>query len=230
MRSRWPYSLALLGALLALSAPAAAGSGYENFTSEVRAVDPPVTGLEVEVVGGDETLELRNKSGRTVVVEGYDNEPYLRFRPDGLVERNLRSPATYLNRDRKGLTPVPASAQPRRAPQWQEVSRDGRYRWFDHRIHITAKPSSLPRRFTEATQRKKIFDWQIPLHVNRMSAQAKGTLYWDPDSDSSGGFSAGLLIAIAVAVIALIAAVIVLRSRRRPRGPDRDEKPAREAW
>ena len=37
-----------------------------------------------------------------MIVEGYEGEPYLRFSPDGTVERNRLSTATYLNDDRRG--------------------------------------------------------------------------------------------------------------------------------
>jgi hypothetical protein len=189
-----------------------------------------VPGLRLKVLGGDEFLELQNKSPSRVVVEGYDGEPYLRFDPNGVVERNRRSPATYLNADRSGLQPVPASAQPRKPPVWEVVSRDAKFRWYDHRIHLTTK--SIPRRIRDATRKIRILDWSLPLSVAGRPARAKGTLYWDPSSSSSsGGVSAGVVIAAVAAALLIVTAVVaVFRRRAGPRRPAREEGPTEEAW
>ena len=81
------------------------GRGY---VSTVAAIEPNVLGVSAFVVGGDDRLLLRNLSGRTIVVRGYDGEPYLRISPDG-VDENTRSPATYLNRERFPRGPAPAA-------------------------------------------------------------------------------------------------------------------------
>jgi hypothetical protein len=226
----------LLGALASVAlglfatATVSAGDIYENFRSEVRSVTPAVPGLRLEVLGGDEFLELQNSGRSRVVVEGYDDEPYLRFNPNGVVERNRRSPATYLNADRRGLQPVPASAQPRKPPIWEVVSRDAKFRWYDHRIHLTTK--SIPRRIRQATRKLRILDWSLPLSVADRPVRAKGTLYWDPtSSSSSGGVSAGVVIAaVAAALLIVAAAVAALRGRAGPRRAAREERPTEEAW
>ena len=63
------------------------------------------------MVGGDGFLEMAVEPGHEVVVEGYDGEPYLRFRADGTVQENQNSPATYLNRNRYAGAEVPAAIQ-----------------------------------------------------------------------------------------------------------------------
>src|SRR5205807_2783608 len=117
----------------AISAAALGADLTKHFRSDVQRISPPVTGLSARVLNRDEQLELANQSGRTVVVEGYDREPYLRFEPNGTVFENERSPATYLNRDRLGLEQIPADATPGARPVWRKVATGGRYRWFDHR-------------------------------------------------------------------------------------------------
>ena len=63
------------------------------------------------MVGGDGFLDMPVEPGHEVVVEGYDGEPYLRFRADGTVQENQNSPATYLNRNRYAGAEVPAAIQ-----------------------------------------------------------------------------------------------------------------------
>ena len=79
--------------------------------SELQGVQPPAEGLELEVAGGDRFLVLTNGTGKEVVVMGYDDEPYLRFLPNRVVEVNTRAPSKYANEDRYALQPVPAERQ-----------------------------------------------------------------------------------------------------------------------
>jgi hypothetical protein len=229
---RWTPVLCLTLGLLALPSTALAKGQFE---SRVRELRPPVSGLELKVIEGSRKLQLQNKTGGTVVVKGYDNEPYLRFQPNGVVERNSRSPATYLNVDRFGLQEPPASAKPGARPHWTKVAGNGTFVWFDHRIHLTVK--RVPRELRNVTRPKKVFDWEVPLTANGGPVRALGTLIWDPtaassSSSSSGGFP-GWIVAV-LAVLALIAVVVVVSLRRRRRGPPAtgrsEEKPAREAW
>ena len=133
-RHRLRAASALLCALWAALPARAADAGVVS-TLEVQ---PPAGGLELEVAGGDRFLPLTNGTGQAVVVKGYDDEPYLRFLPSRVVEVNTRSPSKYANEDRYALRPVPGEANSD-APRWQTVSRDGSYRWFDHRIHLMEK-------------------------------------------------------------------------------------------
>ena len=212
----------------ALLAPAIAGAAaYENFRSEAKSLQPAVSGLELKVVRGDEGLQLTNKSGQTVVVKGYDGEDYLRFNPDGTIEANQKSAATYINVDRYGLQEVPDDALPGAKPVWKKVADGGTYTWFDHRIHLTAKKP--PARFTRQKELTRIFDWKVPMTVGGTPVRATGTLYWDPNdsSDSSSGFPVWLGILIA---LALAAAVLLGVRRVRQRSTQPADKPAGEAW
>ena len=107
----------LLVALVACPAAAGHGDGAaRGYTSTVTTVTPKPDGLTVEVLQGDDQLHVRNGTGREVVIEGYEGEPYLRFAAGGGVYRNANSPATYLNKDRYGGADVPASASKTRTP------------------------------------------------------------------------------------------------------------------
>jgi hypothetical protein len=136
----WPRVAAPAAAVVVVLAPAhvalADPAGPTDFETTVVSVTPPTDVIEVEVVGGDAFLQLTVAPGNEVVVEGYQQEPYLRFRADGVVEENQRSPATYLNASRYGGGDVPAGADPRLPPDWQPVGTGGRFAWHDHRAHV----------------------------------------------------------------------------------------------
>jgi hypothetical protein len=228
-----PNRILILASLLtaAATATALAEDITESFRSTVRQIAPPVSGLEVRVLGRDDALELRNDTGRTVVVEGYDRDSYLRFRTDGTVEANRYSPATYLNRDRSGSQKVPVEANSAARPSWRRVSNEGAYRWFDHRIHIT-NPEGPPPQAQGKEGATKVNDWNVPLTVGGDRVVVRGTLYWDPESSSSDGFPFAIVAAI-VGGLALLGLLAYLWRRRTggpiPPGTGKDEA-AKEAW
>ena len=73
----------------------------------------------------DDRLQLDNRSGKTITVQGYQHEPYARLLADGTVEVNRNSPAYYLNNDRTSTGTVPPNAKPGAAPDWKIVDRTG---------------------------------------------------------------------------------------------------------
>jgi hypothetical protein len=215
--------------LIALPAPAAAKEENSNLVSEVRTVRPPVPGMELAVVEGDRFLRLENGGRAAIVVEGYDDEPYLRFQPDGTVQENARSPSKYVNEDRYGRKPVPPQAQSDAAPRWRTVSTDGTRQWFDHRIHVMTP--GTPEEVKDTSKRTKIFDWRVPMTVDGKPVAALGTLTWEPESSDSGGVSAGLIAGLVVLAAALAAGAWLLLRRRRGRpATPRPDRSGDEAW
>ena len=100
---------ALAAAIPATSAFAHAGN--PNFESLVNGVSPAIPGFTVEVLNGDDRLGVMNTGPRTVTIDGYSKDPYVRMSPDGTVAVNLRSPAYYLDQERDyGTVKVPAGA------------------------------------------------------------------------------------------------------------------------
>lgn len=168
------------GWLLAATAPALAdAAGPTNYRSRITAVetaDGEPVAVEAEVLGGDAFLVLRVPEGTAVEVPGYDDEPYLRFRADGSVEVNRRSPTHWLNEDRYGAE-VPDLAGASAEPVWRTVAADGTYAWHDHRIHWMS-PSPPPRLDTAAASAQPVFDWEVPLRVDGQSAVVRGELTW----------------------------------------------------
>jgi hypothetical protein len=231
-----PVKLATAVALLTLLVPALAQGADEpstNYETKLDAVRPAVQGLDVTTAGGDKYLVVKNETGKTVAVPGYDNEPYLRFLPNGEVDANANSPAKYLNGIRFG-TPdsvtIPIGALKGGKPKWERVADGGSYRWFDHRIHWMEKQP--PPIVKDESKQTKIFDWKVPAKVGATPVTLAGTLSWVPDSSSSSGISGGAIAAIAVGVLGvLVLALILLRRRARPLpGGPREDKPGKEAW
>ncbi len=218
---------AAMALLLAALPPAAhAHQGDPNFRSIPRGVTPAVSGVQVEVVNYDDSLQLTNRSGRTIVVEGYDGEPYVRLLPDGSVQVNRRSPAAFLNDERYGGSAVPASASANATPRWEAVDRTGRFAWHDHRVHWMGR--GTPPAVKDEALRTKVFDYEVPLRVDGRPAAVTGTLYWV--GEPGGGmppWAIGALLALAIGSVVL---VLVVRRRRAGRGAAPASRPAEEAW
>lgn len=216
---------AALALLLAVLPPAAhAHQGNPNYRSVPSGITPSQPGLQVDVVNYDDSLQLTNRSGHTVLVEGYDHEPYARLLPDGTVQVNRRSPATYLNDERYGGTPVPASASAAAAPQWQTLDRTGRFAWHDHRMHWMGR--GTPPAVKDPGVRTKIFDYAIPLRVDNRPAKLAGTLFWV--GEPGGGMPAWAIAALVALTVASV--VLVVLARRRRRRHSAASGPAEDAW
>ena len=107
--------------LVAQAAPAEAHtgdkSGPTNYETVIAGVTPAVAGLRVRSIDLSSQMELRNETGRTVVVLGYEDEPYLKVTPDDGIYLNMESPAAYLNATRTGKNSVPADVDPKAKPR-----------------------------------------------------------------------------------------------------------------
>ena len=205
-------STALALTLAAVLSPCVlAHGGNPNFRSQFRAVEPAVPGLQVQVLNYDDRLLLINRTGKTVVMQGYEREPYARLRSNGTVEVNKRSPSYYLNEERYGGTPVPASASPKAPPQWSIVSKTGRFETHDHRIHWMSKGATPPQ-VRDKDKRTKVFDWRVPIDVGPERAALTGSLFWVPSS--GGGIPTGAIVALVVLVVLTLALFLLSRRAR----------------
>ncbi len=209
---------------LALAPAASAHQGNPNYRSVIDAVSPKVSGVSLEVLNLDDRLELRNTSGRTVVVEGYNGEPYARLLADGTVQINRRSPAFYLNDDRFAQVKVPATAKPSATPQWQLVDKASRFEWHDHRIHWMSE--APPKQVTDKSEPTKVFDWKVPVRVGAERGAVTGTLFWQP---TAGGGAPVAAIA-GFGVIGVLGAAACVVGRRRRAAAERPPGAEVEAW
>lgn len=189
--------------LAALAAPAQTALAHggsdidltDNYRTRVTEV-PSIEGLAARAIGLDGTIELAWHGAGTVIVSGYQGEPYLRFDNSG-VSRNLRSPATYLNEDRYATTPVPADADPDADPQWQRLTTEPRWQWHDHRTHWMS-PAPPPAAQAEPNRTHLIYPrWELDLQVDGEPAVIAGDLTWAPPPPLLGWITLTLLSAIA---------------------------------
>jgi hypothetical protein len=205
---------AALSTLVVCSSSAAhGGGGALGFRSTVTRVTPPVPGLSVTVLDYDDRLEVRNDSGKPLIILGYQGEPYLAFR-DGHVYRNTRSPATYLNDDRFGKITLPPQADPEAAPDWELVAPREDYDWHDHRIHWMSR--TLPPKIQAAKDKPQhVFDWTVPARFDGKPMTIAGSLDYQPPPSTA---PIALYVILGLLVIGGAAAVW-LRNRPR-RTPD----------
>jgi hypothetical protein len=170
--------------LLALAVASSAGAhgpvgGGVGYVSSIAGLEPDVFGVVVRVLGGDDRLQLVNYSGKTIVVDGYAGEPFLRFTAKG-VEENVRSPAAYLSRERDPeRAHVPASADAKAAPVWRKVTLGPSFAWHDHRIHwLDAEKPAVVRDAPKETH--LIFRWKVPATADGKRFAIKGFLGYAP--------------------------------------------------
>ena len=181
-----------------------------NYRSTITSVSPATPGLSLQVLQFSDRLLLRNRTGNSVSVEGYEGEPYVRIRADGMVEVNTRSPAYYLNQSFYGNVTVPPSASANARPHWKVVDRTGQFEWHDHRIHWMSP--TLPPQVQDRGKRTLIFDWRVPIAVGDRHGQIAGALYWTPNSSS-----APVALYVVGGAIVLLGALLVGLTRRRRR-------------
>lgn len=196
--------------VLALSPAAAAhgGGGALGFRSSITRVTPDPPGLTVTVLDYDDRLEVRNETGKPLIVLGYEGEPYLAFR-DGRVYRNARSPATYLNDDRFGNVALPARAEPSAPAEWEEVSRREEFEWHDHRIHWMSR--TLPPKVQAAKDTPHhVFDWTVPARLAGEQLTIAGSLDYEPPPNE---ISKPLILVLALLVVGGGAAFWLRRRR-----------------
>lgn len=207
---RW--LLAVIAGVVAALLPSGAawahevgGVGATNFATTLSALSPAVPGVSLAVVENGSRLELRNTTGREVVVRGYSDEPYARVGPDG-VWLNDSSPATYLNVDRFASTTVPADADPAAPPRWRKISDETVHRWHDHRIHWML--STLPTAVAAApTDPHRVSDWHVDLDYEGTVLSATGSLDWVPGPSPTPWY-----LLTAVAALLVVGAVFTRRA------------------
>lgn len=209
-------SLAGLAFVVAAAAAAASASPVRahgadaDYESQVTRVVPPMEGLAVSVPGGGSHVKVVNRTGRTVVILGYDGEPLARLLPDGTVQENRNSPSFWLNKDEQGNAPVPPGVERASKPDWRVVNSSGSLEWHDHRVHWMG--GAPPAKVRDRSSRAFVLRWQVPISVDGRGVDVEGGLWW---RGRPGPGSRLVLSAFAaLAACGLVLAAVVLRRRR----------------
>ncbi len=182
--------------LVGSAAPAAADPPRPtDFRTEVVAVDPPVSGLRVRLLGGDAFLEISVDRGHEVVVTGYRGEPFVRYLPDGTVEEDLASVSSRTSQTRYGSNLATEGGD---EPRWSVVARDGSWSWHDHRAHWMS-PQDPPGRGPG----DQVLEGVVPLTVDGRPVKVQLATWWvepPPAGRNVAGFATGLAVAALVLV------------------------------
>jgi hypothetical protein len=202
-------AVVLFACVLAPGADAHYGTGKLGYRSTIRAVEPRVNGIQAKVLYGDDQVWLDNRSGRTIVIDGYGGEPYLRFAPTGIFV-NVNSPAGYLNQDRYGKTVVPKSASATARPEWQKLTGGKAWAWHDHRIHYMS-PALPPAIRAEPRKPHHVFDWKVPATADGKRFFITGSLDYEPPPKESQSFPVTLVIVLAALIGAGMVGLFFLR-------------------
>jgi hypothetical protein len=186
------------------------GSSYD-YRSNVTAVVPKVPGLSVEVLEFADRLLLRNHTGKTVTIYGYEGEPYARVLANGVAEQNVRAPATYLNTNFYAQVSVPPIASASAPPRWEVVDRTGEFEWHDHRIHWMSPVP--PAKVKDSSTRTLIFNWNVPIEVGSSKGAIAGQLFWTPENSKAP--LAAIIVGALIVVGGLLFVLFVRRRRAR---------------
>lgn len=217
--------IACMVCLAALIAGQTAGAHQSdpNYESTVRSIAPQPDGFSAQIVGGDDTIEMVNRSGEQLIAFGYEDEPYVRIDADGTVYVNMRSPAHFLNQDRYAKVEVPDSADPKAEPQWKRVDRSAKYDWHDHRVHWMG--ATTPSAVVDERQRTKILDWTVPYEIGDQAGAVKGDLYWRGTEEGAEPGGAAKWLVVAIPALFVVAGAVILLRRR-----EREPKQKADAW
>ena len=195
-RSLVVAAIALTALVVAAGAEAHYGTAKLGYRSTIHAVEPPMRGLKLKVLYGDDQVWLDNRSGETIVVDGYGGEPYLRFAPGGIYV-NVNSPAGYLNQDRYAKATVPKSATAKARPHWEKLAGGEIWAWHDHRIHYMSP--TAPKQIRDAPRKPHhVFNWKVPLTANGKRVFITGSLDYTPPPKK--GFPVKLTIVLATLI------------------------------
>jgi hypothetical protein len=186
--------LALLAAVPVASAHPL-GQQHGGYRATVSNVQPPVLGLQVAVLGGDQRLRISNLTGKTILIVGPEGDPFLRFTTEAVYR----------------FEPVTS--------RWHQVALGTTYVWAEPRISWTEE--SPPAGVAAAPgETHLIREWSVPGRVGGRPIQIRGFLSWAPHtggSASAADSAAGraFLIAFGLTALAILAATVLYAARRR---------------
>jgi len=166
----WMLCGTLAATLLFPATALAHGRNAPVATNFQARVDHLPAGVEAKVVDGDRKLWLRVPSSSTLIVLGFQREPYIRFDSAG-VELNLRSPTAYLNQPRLQYASRATSVTAR--PDWKRVTSAHAYSWHENRLHALE-------RLVHGGDARVVGRWSVPVELGGKVNVITGTLSYVP--------------------------------------------------
>lgn len=157
-------------------------------------------------------IEVRNLTGRPLVILGYAREPFLRIDVTG-VQLNSLSLSGQLNQGVVGDLDLAGLRQP--PPAWVPVSKGHSARWHDLRIHwgSTQRPDGVA---AHPDRGQLIARWTIPMQLGRKPVAVNGTLRWlSIRRRSALAITAAVVVVIVIPLAALAVMMWYWRRRRR---------------
>ena len=186
------------------------GSSYD-YRSNITAITPSAPGLSVEVLEFADRLLLRNHTGKTVTIYGYEGEPYARVLANGTAEQNMRAPATYLNTNFYANVAVPSSASASAPPQVGSGRSHGRVRMArsPHPLDVAGAAGK------RQEQDQADADLQLAGADRRGEHQGAidGQLFWTPENSKAP--LAVIILGVVIVLGGLLFVVFVRRRRAR---------------
>lgn len=194
-------------ALVGFASPAQAhslhyGDDASNWVSTVTRVQPSHS-VRAVIGDGVQRITVSLQSATDVIVDGYDNEPFVLLRPGGAWV-NTRSQTWYAVQGPK--VRVPKTVDNSAAPVWHRVSDTDSWSWHDSRTHWPGYTMPPPVELNPG-QRQHVLDWSIGLRADGTTGAITGSLTWVPGP--SGGSGA----AIATGAFVVIAGLWLLTRR-----------------
>lgn len=179
---------------IACSAHGLGGPESTNVDVSTSGTDPSISGVSIRMLNLGYLVELNNSGPNTIVVIGYDREPYLRIGPSG-VEVNRRSPATFLNRSATPSGSMPDGLNARATPLWESISKVPTARWHDHRAHWMGRGAV------------NNAEWSIPLIVTNRdtSSESEASIAGTLDSVAPPStLTWGLIAAVSAIILGVL--------------------------
>lgn len=154
------------------------GEYTPTIQTKIDRVSPAVKGLQVRVFSrGPALLDVRNDTGRDLVVVGERGEDFLRIGQRG-VEANVNSITWYRSGNPDGQASPPAGVRIGGPVRWVRVSRKPRWSWFDHRMHPGTRTVSP--RAIQNQRRARLDDWVVPARLGGRPLRVEGHVEYQP--------------------------------------------------
>ena len=194
-------TLVTLGISVPAGAHTTSGPPASNYHTVVRGLVPAHAGVHATAGPDGEQIEVRVGGDTSVVVLGYQEEPYLRIDRRGVFE-NTHSPAVALNRTR--IPSGPTTRPSGHGVHWVRVSSSPVARWHDHRAHwMGGVTPTVVQRAPHATH--VIEQWRIPVRIDGQREAIAGRIVWQPPPDAWSSYLLALGFALVVAVAVRLA-------------------------